>query len=98
MTMLQTSFLLSRKWRNITRRDLKISAIIQARMGSTRLPGKVLMDLGGQSTLARVVSRLRRAQLINDVIVATSDLPADDAIVKECPRLGVACFRGSESD
>src|SRR5215813_1256921 len=80
------------------RPDLKISAIIQARMGSTRLPGKVLMNIGGRSALARVVRRLSRATLIHHVIVATSDLPADDAIVKECARLAVACFRGSESD
>jgi len=77
---------------------LKISAIIQARMGSTRLPGKVLIDIGGRTALARVVRRLRRAALIHEVIVATSDLPADDAIVRECELLGTACFRGSEAD
>ena len=67
-------------------------------MGSTRLPGKVLMDIGGRTALSRVVRRLSRATLINEVIVATSNLPADDAIVQECERLGVACFRGSEAD
>jgi spore coat polysaccharide biosynthesis protein SpsF len=73
-------------------------AIIQARMGSTRLPGKVLADLGGESVLARVVCRLRRADLIDDIVVATTDSTADDAIISECRRLGVVWFRGSETD
>ena len=67
-------------------------------MGSTRLPGKVLMDLGGQTVLARGVRRLRRASLIQQVVIATTDSPKDDAIVHECNRLGVVYFRGSEED
>jgi spore coat polysaccharide biosynthesis protein SpsF len=77
---------------------VKITAVIQARMGSTRLPGKVLMDLGGKTVLARVVDRLRRATLINEILVATTDSIADDAIIQECRRINVASFRGSESD
>ena len=77
---------------------MRIVAIIQARMGSTRLPGKVLKDLGGETVLARVVNRTRRATLLNEVVVATSMLPADDAIVKECEHVKVACFRGDEAD
>jgi spore coat polysaccharide biosynthesis protein SpsF len=77
---------------------LKVVAIIQARMGSTRLPGKVLMDMGGKTVLARVVSRLRRATLLHELVVATTDSVADDAIVRECDRLGVLFFRGSEND
>jgi len=77
---------------------MKIAAIIQARMGSTRLPGKVLLDLHGASTLARVVRRLSRARQINEVIVATSTLSGDDAVAEECGRLGVPCFRGDEQD
>jgi spore coat polysaccharide biosynthesis protein SpsF len=73
-------------------------AIIQARMGSSRLPGKVLMDLGGASVLARVVGRLGRSQEITQIVVATTVAPADDAIVRECERLHVSCFRGSEDD
>jgi spore coat polysaccharide biosynthesis protein SpsF len=73
-------------------------AIVQARMGSTRLPGKVLKDLGGESVLARVVRRLRRSVEISQVIIATTILPADEAIVRECDRLKLACFRGSDSD
>jgi spore coat polysaccharide biosynthesis protein SpsF len=77
---------------------MKVVAIIQARMGSTRLPGKVLMDLGGATVLSRVVSRARRCRLVNEVVVATSENPADDAILKECRRLACKAFRGSEQD
>lgn len=77
---------------------MKITAIIQARMGSTRLPGKVLMDLGGHTVLARVVGRLRRAGLVQEMVVATTDSAADDAIALECRRLGIPTFRGSEDD
>ena len=77
---------------------MKVVAIIQARMGSTRLPGKVLKDLGGQSVLARVVARLRRSRLIHELLVATTDLPADDAIVAECNCLSVQAFRGDQDD
>ena len=77
---------------------MRINAIIQARMGSTRLPGKVLMDLGGQSALSRVVRRLGRAKLLREIVVATSVASVDDAVVAECARLQVPCFRGSEDD
>jgi spore coat polysaccharide biosynthesis protein SpsF len=77
---------------------MKTVAIIQARMGSTRLPHKVLMDLGGETVLARVVRRLSRSRMVSEFVVATTDSPGDDAIVRECQRLGVSCFRGSEHD
>ena len=77
---------------------MRVVAIIQARMGSTRLPGKVLKDLGGETVLARVVKRTRRATLLDEGVVATSVLPADDVIVRECEALKVACFRGDEAD
>lgn len=77
---------------------MRIVAIVQARMGSTRLPGKVLMDLNGSTVLARVIIRLRRATLVDRVVIATTDSLADVAIVQECQRYGVACFRGSEND
>ncbi|MGH9567164.1 MAG: cytidylyltransferase domain-containing protein, partial [Candidatus Angelobacter sp.] len=80
------------------RASLKIVAIIQARMGSSRLPGKVLMDLGGETVLARVVRRSRRARLIHATAVATTELIGDDAIAEECRRLGVSCFRGMEEN
>ena len=76
----------------------KVVAIVQARVGSTRLPGKVLMDIGGKTTLARVTDRLSRAERIHQIVVATSTSPADDAIVTEAERNDVASFRGSEHD
>ena len=77
---------------------MKSVAIIQARAGSTRLPGKVLMDLAGKTVLERVVERVSRFTLVDELIVATSNLRADDTIVTECARIGAATFRGSESD
>jgi len=77
---------------------MKIAAIIQARMSSTRLPGKVLMDVGGETVLARVVRRLRRAALIEEIVVATTSSTADHLIVRECQRLSVRVFRGEEND
>jgi spore coat polysaccharide biosynthesis protein SpsF (cytidylyltransferase family) len=77
---------------------MKTVAIVQARMGSTRLPGKVMIDLGGQTVLQRVARRLQRAKLIDEVVVATTTGAADEVIVGECKRLGVDVFRGSEQD
>lgn len=73
-------------------------AIIQARMGSTRLPGKVLMDLGGATALQRVVTRLSRAERIDQIVIATTTSIADDAIVEASKEIGVEFFRGSEQD
>jgi spore coat polysaccharide biosynthesis protein SpsF len=67
-------------------------------MGSTRLPGKVLKDLAGETMLTRVVQRLRRATKITDLLVATTDLPADDAIVAECRKSSVPVSRGDQDD
>jgi len=77
---------------------VKVVAIVQSRMGSTRLPGKVLMDLGGVTVLGRVVRRLGRAATIKECAVATTTAAEDDAIVDECRRLNVPVFRGSEHD
>lgn len=76
---------------------MRVVAVIQARMSSTRLPGKVLLDIGGETMLSRVVHRTRAASL-DEVVVATALGPADDPIVWECEKLGVAAFRGSETD
>jgi len=75
-----------------------VVAILQARMGSTRLPGKVLKDLDGETVLARVLTRVKRAAAIGEVLVATSDEPGDDVIVTECTRLDTRVFRGDEND
>ena len=74
------------------------TCIIQARMGSTRLPGKVLMRLAGKTALERVVERVRLADQIKQIVVATSELEQDDAIEAECDGLGVDWYRGSEED
>lgn len=77
---------------------MKVVTIVQARMNSTRLPGKVLASIGGRSMLERVCRRAGRAALIDDLIIATSTEPADDPLAAECRRLGISCFRGSEHD
>lgn len=77
---------------------MKVLAVIQARMGSTRLPGKVLMDVAGQPMLRRVLERVRRARSVEGVVVATSDREADDAISGACSDWGIECQRGSADD
>ena len=67
-------------------------------MGSTRLPGKVFMDLEGEPMLVRVVNRVGRAATLNSVIVATTVEPADDQIAEFCADRGWPCFRGSQDD
>ena len=76
----------------------KVVALVQARMGSTRLPGKVLADIDGEPMLARIVSRVERSSMVTDVVVVTSDTPADDVIEEFCKQKGLSVFRGSEND
>jgi spore coat polysaccharide biosynthesis protein SpsF (cytidylyltransferase family) len=76
----------------------RVVAIVQARMGSTRLPGKVLADIAGHTMLERVVRRLGRCDRLDEVVVATSTLAQDDAIVDACDRLGVQVVRGDPLD
>jgi spore coat polysaccharide biosynthesis protein SpsF len=77
---------------------MKVVAIIQARMGSTRLPGKVLRTLNGKTVLARVIERVRACALVDLIVVATTTGSADDVIVEETRRSGAQIFRGSEED
>jgi spore coat polysaccharide biosynthesis protein SpsF len=77
---------------------MKKAAIVQARTGSTRLPGKVLLDLAGRPVLARVIERLRECRKLDEIIVATSSRKGDDAIEELCLELATPCFRGSEDD
>ena len=72
--------------------------IIQARMGSTRLPGKVLRHLGGRSVLSRVARAARESGVLDDLVVATTTEAADDAVAAECERIGVHCSRGPVDD
>lgn len=76
----------------------KVLAMIQARMASTRLPGKVLMPVGGMPLLEVIVRRLGPAREVNEWMVATSNLARDEPIAQLCEHLGVGCFRGSEDD
>ncbi len=76
----------------------RIAAIVQARMGSTRLPGKIFMDLGGEPMLARVTRRLQRARRLDVVMVATTVKKRDDQVELFCRDNGIPCFRGSEDD
>ncbi len=77
---------------------LRIVAVIQARMGSTRLPGKVLKPIAGQPLLWHIVHRLRRSQFIEQIAIATSTNPRDDAIVEFGREHGVPVVRGPEDD
>lgn len=73
-------------------------AIIQARMGSTRLPEKVLKDIGDEPMLWHVCERARCASLVDSVVVATSTEPEDDNVASFCERHGIQYVRGSEED
>ena len=76
----------------------KIVATIEARMTSSRFPGKVLMDFCGKPSLQHIIERLRRSKYIDDVIVATTVNKEDDPIVNLCKSLGCRYYRGSEDD
>ena len=76
----------------------RIVAIIQAHMSSTRLPGKIMLDLCGEPALYRMIERVRQCRLLDDVVIATSTLPCDDVIVTKCGDWGVHTFRGSDDD
>ncbi len=84
--------------KNIDRRSMHVVGIIQARMGSSRLPGKVLADLMGKPMLAHVIEGARTSKLVRRFVVATTTNRDDDAIEAYCRQVGVACFRGSEND
>lgn len=76
-----------------------IDCIIQARMGSSRLPGKTLMELENKkTTLDFVIEQLSFSKLINRVVIATTSLDKDNVIEQKARSLGINCFRGSETD
>ena len=77
---------------------MRITAIVQARMGSERLPGKVLKPLGGVPMIWHTLHRLRRVREIDDIILATSTLAQDDPLADFSSEEGVPIFRGSEKD
>lgn len=76
----------------------KIVATIEARMTSSRLPGKVLMEFCGKSNLEHIVERLRRSHYIDEVVVATTTNEQDAPVVELCKKIGCEFYRGSEDD
>jgi len=76
----------------------RVIAIIQARMSSSRLPGKVLLDIAGAPMLARVVTRTARAMSVNQVLLATTTDASDDPVAACCDSMGVPYTRGSLHD
>lgn len=78
--------------------DEKPTAIVQARMGSTRLPGKSMVHLADRPVLASLISRLERAESIARIVIATTERDEDDAIANFAESAGVGVFRGSDQD
>ena len=77
----------------------RIVCIVQARMGSSRLPGKILLEIAPELTLLGLVyKRLLNSRFVNSIVVATSDTALDDPVVEFCQQQGVEFFRGSEEN
>ncbi len=77
---------------------MSVCLIVQARMNSQRLPGKVLMEILEKPLLGYELERLKKSRLRGELLVATSVNPADNPVVEYCKKQGVSCFRGSEED
>lgn len=77
---------------------MNATALMAARMGSSRFPGKSLADLHGKPMLERMVERIRRARGVSRVVLATTDLAEDDALAHWAEGMDIGCFRGSASD
>lgn len=77
---------------------MRVLAVIQARAGSTRLPGKVLFDLEGKTVLEHVIERVKSSKCIDDIVVATTILKEDLKIVNICSGKGISVYCGSEND
>ena len=76
-----------------------VDCIIQARLGSTRLPGKVMMKIDSKKTvLESMLNQLRYSKLVDRIIVATTNKPEDDSIENFCKEKRIECFRGNEKD
>ncbi len=73
---------------------MEVAAVIQVRMGSTRLPGKALLEIGGRPLLGIILARLQRSSMLDGTIIATTDLPQDDVIADYCTKNGHRIFRG----
>jgi spore coat polysaccharide biosynthesis protein SpsF len=77
---------------------MKISAVIQARMGSSRLPGKILKEVDGKPLLEYQIERVRRSKYIDDIIIATTNEQKDDKLEEFCKKHKLLYYRGSEAD
>ena len=77
---------------------MRVHAIIQARCGSSRFPSKVFAEIGGKPLIWHVVNRLKLAQTLDQIIIATTVNPLDDALELWCKDNQVSCFRGNEAD
>jgi spore coat polysaccharide biosynthesis protein SpsF len=77
---------------------MKVVCVVQARMGSTRLPGKVLLDISGRPMLDRVIERLSFARTLDAVMIATTTLERDDVVAARAAAIGTPVFRGDEAD
>ena len=77
---------------------INVLAIVQARMGSTRLPGKTLIDIEGKPLLEHVINRIRYSKMIEEIIIATTNEPEDKAIVNMAKKLQVKTYAGSSYD
>lgn len=95
MTPLTESSLLTPVARS---RRLGVTAIVQGRMGSTRLPGKVMRSLQGRPMIDHVLERLGRVPEVSEVVVATSTRTVDDPLARHLQAAGIRVFRGSETD
>jgi spore coat polysaccharide biosynthesis protein SpsF len=76
----------------------RVVASIEARLGSSRLPGKVLADVAGRPAIGRLVERLRCCETLDDLVLATTTAPADDRLAHWARAHDVPCYRGSEED
>jgi spore coat polysaccharide biosynthesis protein SpsF len=83
---------------NGAREHIRVVAVIQARMNSVRLPGKVLKPIAGEPLLWHILHRLKGCRLLEDIVVATSANSADDAIAEWCNSQGVTMVRGPQDD
>lgn len=83
---------------NNVKKGKKIVATIEARMASTRLPGKVMKQILGKPVLELLVERLKKVELIDEIVIATTTNQSDDIIERFCGKIGIKCFRGSEED
>jgi spore coat polysaccharide biosynthesis protein SpsF len=77
---------------------MKIFATIEARMTSTRLPGKVMLQAAGKPMLEHLVNRVRAAPSLDGIVLATTENETDDVLESFAKRMGIGCFRGSEAD